>query len=235
MAARSQYSKLKQSPRDWRVLRFIRRTPVPEKLVGETEDGDTVNVAVAAEGSHRFADATAAIRNCVQIQAFDGRGNVLRSVELDPEDPELKAADELELARKGTPGAPGSVSLISIDVPKLVDNIAGNMQRVAESAASQQATAFREGFQAMVSVVNLCLSLLVRTEERLQLEQEKERDDEGATPSREQLAMLALQQAMNGAPKPTNGAATMDPAMLAQLGALFQHLQNGASSGDAGQ
>lgn len=211
------WERLARSPRGLRILRFLKRKPQPAKLVGETEDGEEVTCAVNRTGPAQWTDAVTVLRECMKIQALDKEGAVLRVLTLDPHDPELQAEAETEQAtRNAARGVHGSVPVISIDVPKLVDNIAKNLRETAISSAGQQAAAFKEGFAAMTSVVNLCLSLLVRVEERLEeataRTQQPETDEDG---QRSMLVQAALQKALGA-----NGHApgiTIDPAVISQL------------------
>ncbi len=217
------------SARGWRILRFLKRKPLPAKLVGESHDGDDVTVALTGDSSSAFSDAVTALDNCWTIRALDKDGNTIRKLEMDPQDPEL-AAD--------APDQPSSMAarsntIISIDVPKLVDNIARNMREVAAAAASQQSKAFSEGFQAMTSVVNLCLQMLVRVERRLEVAEERTELAAPADGNRNQLVMLALQKALGGetTTQPqagSNGGIHITPAMINSL--LEQFMASGATS-----
>jgi hypothetical protein len=210
--------------REYRLLRWIRRRPLPAKLLGETLSGEEVKVVVTGESKAAFADAVTSLDECWRILALDKDGNQIRKFELDRTERE----EEEEAAPR-----PGQI--ISIDVPKLVDNIARNMREVAITSANQQATAFKEGFAAMTQVVNLCLSLLVRVDQRL------EQAEVGTTTApgddRHSLAMLAIQKALGGnttapPPAPTNGGATgfqLSPDMIQALVAQFS---GNAQSGD---
>src|SRR6185369_15797114 len=107
---------------------------MPARLVGETVDGDEIKAAVSAAGPSQWADVVGVLRSCVKVQALDKDDQVLRQLELDPDDPELLAETETEaavrsIARHGGGGA--SIPIISVDIPKLVDNIARNMREVA--------------------------------------------------------------------------------------------------------
>lgn len=181
--------------REYRLLRWIRRAPLPAKLVGETLTGEEVRVAVTGDSKAAFADAVTSLDECWRIVALDKDGNQIRKFEVDRNEREREAEEDESRQRPG--------QLISIDVPKLVDNIARNMREVATTSANQQALAFKEGFGAMTQVVNLCLTLLVRVDQRLE---EAELTKGNTTPSdeRSQLAMMALQKALGGsAPQPT--------------------------------
>jgi hypothetical protein len=199
---------------------------------GETLDGDDVLVAITGSGPSQWADAISALSDCWTLTALDKDGNTLRVLELDPKDPEF--ANELADRDDFTPSR--SSTTIAVDVPKLVDNIARNMREVSASAATQQANAFREGFAAMTSVVNLCLQMLVRVEQRLQQAEDRSIDHHGPDDGRQQLAMMALQRALGGsAPTqpaaPSNGGGIqITPAMIGSL--LEQFMTHGASEGD---
>lgn len=194
---------------------------MPFRFVGETLAGEEIKVAVTGESPAALTDAVTALDDCWTVRAFDKDGNLIRKLELDPHDPEL-ATDLEDQEQKPRPGA-----IISIDVPKLVDNIARNMREVAASSASQQANAFKEGFAAMTSVVNLCLEMLLRVDRRL--EQAEDRVVEPpAHDDRQSLAMMALQRALGGAPAGqtpppgSNGGGHISPeiiqSLLSQLG-----------------
>ena len=222
------------SARGWRILRFLKRKPLPAKLVGESLDGDEVTVAITGDNGAALSDAVSALDECWSIKALDKDGNTLRKLELDPQDPELAA----EAPDQALSSAQRSNTIISIDVPKLVDNIARNMREVSAAAASQQSKAFSEGFQAMTSVVNLCLQMLVRVEQRLANAEELASNNlPKADDNRSQLAMLAFQKALGGgAPTPpqaagSNGGIHITPQMIGSLLEQFMS-SGGASEGD---
>lgn len=224
---RSTIPDIRTSPRNVRLLRWLKRKPLPARLVGETVDGDEVKAAVSNTGPAMWTDLVGVLRSCVKVQALDKDDQVLRQLDLDPDDPELLAETETEAAvRSMARGNAASVPIISVDIPRLVDNIARNMREVASESARQQSGAFKEGFQAMVSVVNVCLGLLVRVENRLaEVEDAAQHDDEPSGPqTREQLAAMALQRAMGGA-APTNGGGKFDPSELLKLVASLQQQQ----------
>jgi len=235
---RSTMTDIRTSPRNVRLLRWLKRKPMPHRLVGETVDGDEVKAAVSATGPAQWADVVGVLRACVKIQALDKDDQVLRQLDLDPDDPELRAETETEAALSGVARGAASVPIISVDIPRLVDNIARNMREVASESARQQSGAFKEGFSAMVSVVNVCLGLLVRVEQRLaevedQAAAASEENEAGGPQTREQLAQMALQRALGGnGAAPTNGGGTFNPADLLKLvQSLQQQQQNGG--GDA--
>lgn len=234
-AGRNEWAKLKESPRAHRLFRWLRRKPFPHHLIGELDDGDEIKVVIGSNGRQRtWTDACKALLDCVHVQAFDAENNTLRVYEIDPDDPEHAAELEVERARKAGGGAvAGSVPLISVDVPKLVDNIASNLRDVARESAAAQAKAFGDGFAAMTSVVNLCLQLLVRVEQRLADAEDAataardthgETATDGAPDPRNLLAAAALQKVMgqhgaNGA----NGL-PLDPNTIAALMRNFTNI-----------
>jgi hypothetical protein len=191
--------------RGWRILRFLRRKPTPAKVLGENLDGDEVRVAVTGDTAAALADAVTALSDCWTIKAVDKDGALIRKLEMDPRDPELAG----ENPEDDKPARAGSI--ISVDVPKLVDNIARNMREVASSSASQQANAFKEGFAAMTSVVNLCLEMLMRVDQRLEhaeIQAAVNTTGEEQQSTNQQLAMMAIQKALGapGQPSPSNGS-----------------------------
>lgn len=201
--SRGSFGDIRTSPRNQRLLKWLRRKPVPHHIVGETADGEERRAVVSLTGPTVWTDVLSVVRECVHLEAQDKDGNTLRALELEADDPELQAENELEAATRAAKH--GSVPLISVDVPKLVDSIARNMREVAQESAKQQAGAFRDGFSAMTNVVNLCLNLLTRLDERLENQQQVVVEAPPPTPAdpRQQMAMLALQKAMgggNGAP-----------------------------------
>jgi hypothetical protein len=229
---------IRTSPRNLRLLRWLKRKPMPARLVGETVDGDEVKAAVSATGPAQWADVVGVLRACVKVQALDKDDQVLRVLELDPDDPELLAETETEAAVRGMArGGAASVPIISVDIPRLVDNIARNMREVASESARQQSGAFKEGFQAMVSVVNVCLGLLVRVENRLaEVEDAAQQDEpEGGTPSRDQLAQMALQRALGGNGAPTNGGTPFNTADVMKFVQSLQQNQQPSGGGDANE
>lgn len=217
------------SPRNQRLLKWLRRKPLPHSVVGECEDGEERRAIVNATGPATWSDVLSVVRACVHLEAKDADGNTLRAIDLDPDDPELRAESELERAEQIAARAivPGSVPIISLDIPRLIDNLSRNMREVAGEAARNQSSAHKEGFNAMVSVVNLCLSLLVRLEQRMaayderaELERENQQPPQ-QVPQREQLAMMALQRAIGGAP--SNGAGGgLDLGALMRMAQQFQ-------------
>lgn len=230
---RSTITDIRTSPRNVRLLRWLKRKPMPARLVGETVDGDEVKAAVSATGPAQWTDLVGVLRSCVKVQALDKDDQVLRQLDLDPDDPELLAETETEAAvRSMARGGSASVPIISVDIPRLVDNIARNMREVASESARQQSGAFKEGFQAMVSVVNVCLGLLVRVENRLaEVEDAQQQEDEPSGPqTREQLASMALQRAMGGG-GPTNGGGKFDPTELLKLVQSLQQQQTQPNGG----
>jgi hypothetical protein len=231
---RSTMTDIRVSPRNRRLLHWLKRKPMPARIVGETLDGDEVKAAVSQTGPAQWADLVGVLRACIKVQALDKDDQVLRVLELDPDDPELRAETETEAAVSAIARGGAAVPIISVDIPRLVDNIARNMREVASESARQQSGAFKEGFQAMVSVVNVCLGLLVRVENRLaEVEDaQQQHDDEPTGPqTREQLASMALQRAMGGG-GPTNGGGKFDPSDLLKLVQSLQQQQpqpNGGS------
>jgi len=204
------------------LLKWLRRKPVPHTVVGETADGEECKAVVSLTGPTIWADVLSVVRACVHLEARDKEGQTLRALDLDLDDPELRAESELEAARSLV--VPGSVPIISVDIPRLVDNLARNMREVAAESAKQQAGAFKDGFQAMTSVVNLCLNLLMRVDERMsELEHGQPPAPVVVEPQdqRQQLAMMALQKAMGGG----NGAAPGGGMNMAQILQLVQQFQ----------
>ena len=231
---RSELGDIRTSPRSVRILRWLRRKPQPARIMGETDDGEEVIAVVAATGPAQWTDVLGVVRPCVKLKAVDAKDNVLRVLELDPDDPELRAESETEQALANvSKGRAGSVPIISVDIPKLVDNLARNMREVAGESARMHAAATKDAFAGMASVVNLCLGLLVRMENRLAAAEDAMADATAAAQGepgdeRTKLAMMALQQlqAKNG----TGGGGGFDLTALLKM--MQQQQQNGGS--DAG-
>jgi len=192
-----------------------------------------VNSKPGNAGAVLWLDAVAALHPCVKITALDKDGAILRVLPLDPNDPELEAEAQREESRaeRHTRGRV-SVPIISVDVPKLVDNIARNMKEASISGATHQANAFKEGFAAMTSVVNLCLTILMRVDARLeQAEASVGTVETPGQPSvRDQMVMMALQKAMGGGPVPAQGI-TIDPNTIAAIVAQFQQSPSSEANG----
>jgi hypothetical protein len=227
MARTRGFGDIRTSPRNQRLLKWLRRKPVPHTVVGETADGEECKAVVSLTGPTIWADVLSVVRACVHLEAKDKEGQTLRALDLDLDDPELRAESELEAASSRP--VPGSVPIISVDIPRLVDNIARNIREASNEAARAQAGAFRDGFSAMTNVVNLCLNLLTRVDDRLAEAEERDRANaqptivETAEPAdpRQQMAMLALQKAMGGG----NGAAPGAGINMAQILQLVQQFQ----------
>jgi hypothetical protein len=227
--ARGTFGDIRTSPRNQRILKWLRRKPVPHTVVGETADGEERKAVVSLTGPTIWTDVLSVVRECVRIEAHNKDGEALRVLELDADDPDLRAENELETVTRSM-AQHGSVPLISVDIPRLVDNLARNMREVASESAKQQAGAFKEGFAAMTSVVNLCVNMLMRVDERL-AEREAEADarmpvvDAPVVDPRQQMAMLALQKAMGGGAPNGNGGGGFNMQAIMQLVQQFQQQQ----------
>jgi hypothetical protein len=227
MARSGGFGDIRQSPRNQRLLKWLRRKPTPHTVVGETADGEECRAVVSLTGPTIWSDVLSVVRKCTHLEARDKEGQTLRALDLDLDDPELRAESELE-AHRSTAQA-GAVPIISVDIPRLVDNIARNIREASNEAARAQAGAFRDGFSAMTNVVNLCLNLLTRVDDRLAAAEDAERERANVQTTaepvdeRKQLAMLALQKAMGGG----NGqpGAGMNMAQILQLVQQFQQNQ----------
>lgn len=187
-------------------------------VVAYGPDGEpiTIKVAPGDKGNHpRWSDAIKPILDgdCNRVEVHSDEGEVIRSLDL----PDVEQR-QFERSSQG-----GTTPLISVDVPRLVDNIAKNMRDVAKEAAAAQATAFQAGFTAMTNVVNLCIGMLNRVDARLeQLEENREPEvievesaPEGA--DRGELARIALLQALGGGGL---GGGGQNGVNLEQLGKL---------------
>jgi hypothetical protein len=205
------------------------------------EDGETRKAIVSATGPTMWSDVLSVVRPCVHLEAQDKDGNTLRALDLDADDPELRAEGEAEAAHRIAAAQPGAVPLISIDIPRLVDNLARNIREASSEAARQQAGAFKEGFSAMTSVVNLCLGLLMRVDQRMaELEDDARTVPTTAEPpampnGREQMAMMALRAALGGAGQAqSNGnGGGLDMASIMRLVQQFQQSQPPEGESDA--
>lgn len=221
---KSELGDIRTSPRTLRILRWLRRKPLPAKVVGETVDGDEVVVTVTGSTPTQLRDVIGAVRDCVELEARDKEDNVLRKLPLHDE-PEAKPKPEV-----------GAAPVLSVDVPRLVDAIARNIREASTEAARQTALAHGAGFTAMTNVVNLALQLLGRLDARLREAEEEARtitttgeEDEGDT--RQALMLQALQQAMGGNGK-ANGAG-FDPTKLAAFIQQVMQQQPGEQHGES--
>jgi hypothetical protein len=247
----TQWAKLRQSPWDWRILRWLRRKPRPVKVVGTTDDGDEITVAIPAKGeagSTPWTDAVRVLHKCSEMKALDADGAVLRELERPDDDPQMQAEAERERSTTtaAAPAQAGQLPLISLDIPKLVDNIASNFERVIKTTKEMQSEASQQGLNAMVSVLNLSLNLLVRMDERLAASEGEAEHLRAAvaaaaanpppseTSQRDQLVQLALQKALggdgNGAPNGHSGLNVQALTALAQSLATAQQHGDGNGS-----
>lgn len=244
-------TKLYDTARGRRIYHWLRRNPPLARIVGVDEGDQEVTVSLernaGLSGQTKWRDAIVALYECVKLRGLNDKGDVVRVLTLDADTDATiaEATDEHEnrvLARHSAKES-GS-TLIAVDVPKLVESIAKNMQEVARSSAEQQANAFKSGFDAMTNVINLCLGMLQRVDQRLEeLEQTQPEADEAdePEPNRNALVEQALQQALanNGAPA---AAAGVNPQQAVQLSALLQQYLGGGArrpqpepNGHAGQ
>jgi len=216
------------------ILRWLRRKPLPAKVVGLTDDEDEVSCVVAGSTTPELHDVVSVVGKCVQLTALDDKGNQLRVLTLDSSDPEIRAEREVAAA-VSSGNAQGSVPIISVDVPKLVDSIARNIREAVSEATRNNSNAHRGGFEAMVSVMNIALNLLVGIEQRY-ANAEQALAERMATPGadpndpdaqKRQMAMLAFQKVMGG--NGGNGAGGMDPTKLM---AFLQQMQQGGGGGE---
>lgn len=223
------------SARTVRVLRWLRRKPLPAKVLGETADDDEVSCAVSGGTTNELHDVCSVVRDCVVLTALDDKGNKLRRLVLDAgTDPELRAEAEVETAVRSSGNAQGSVPIISVDVPKLVDSIARNIREAVSEATRNNSNAHRGGFEAMVSVMNIALNLLVGIEQRYANAEQALAERLNAAPAgddpeaqKRQMAMLAFQKVMGG--NAGNGAGGFDAAKLM---AFMQQMQGQAAEGN---
>jgi len=237
---KSELGDIRTSARSVRTLRWLRRKPLPAKVVGETAEGEECTCVVSGGSTQELHDVISVVGKCDLLKALDEKGNSLRTLTLDPTDPELRAESEAAgLVRAAASAGNGSVPIISVDLPKLVDNIARNIREAAAEAARQNAHAHREGYGAMVSVVNVALNLLAGVETRLNALQEHQQrqqmqgpDPNDPTTQRNSMAMMALQKVMggngNGSSNGGNGSGGFDPMKLMQ----FMQTLKDAPSGD---
>lgn len=226
------------SARTVRVLRWLRRKPLPAKIVGETADDDEVTCAVSGGSTNELHDVCSVVRDCVGLTAFDDKGNRLRRLTLDAgSDPELRAEAEVEAAVRS--GGQNSVPIISVDVPKLVDSIARNIREAVSEATRNNSQAHRGGFDAMVAVMNIALNLLVGIEQRYANAEQALAERLNAAPvgndpndpaaQKHQMAMLAFQKVMGGG---GNGAGGFDASKLMAFMQQMQAQQGGGEGND---
>jgi hypothetical protein len=228
---KSEMGDVRTSARNLRILRWLRRKPELVKVVGDAEDEAEVSCAVAGSSTQELHDVISVVRDCVELRGFDAKGNELRRLKLDANDPELRAEREVAAAVSNS-SSQNSVPIISVDVPKLVDSIARNIREAVSEATRNNSNAHRGGFDAMVQVMNIALNLLVGIEqryanaeqmliERQQQQQAGSGDPNDPDAQKRQMAMLAFQKVMGG-----NGAngAGFDPAKLM---AFMQQMQQG--------
>ncbi len=211
-------AKVRESPRDLRVLRWLKRKPIPAVVSGETNDGEEVRVKILVKAGERpnWADAARALHDCSTLVALDSDGDTVRTLEHDEEnDPELRAESQREEA---PPTAYGS-ALLAIDVPRLVEKISESMANVSRTAAEQQSQAHAEAFKQMGNVLSVAMNLLSRLEAHIaDLESAEPAQPAQESPSegRDQMAMQLLSQL--SAPKGSNGGLSIDlPALLRQI------------------
>lgn len=226
---KSEMGDVRTSARTVRILRWLRRKPVPVKVVGDADDESEVSCAVAGSSTTELHDVISVVRDCSELRALDKDGTELRRLKLPANDPELRAEAEAER----TVAQAGSVPIISVDVPKLVDSIARNIREAVSEATRNNSNAHRGGFEAMVAVMNIALNLLVGIEQRYANAEQALAQRNAGTPEEEtdpkrKLAMAALERAMGGA---SNGSGGMDLGKLMEFMQQAQSAQPGDENG----
>lgn len=243
---KAQFASVRESPKGMRLLKWLRRKPQPVRVIGETDEGEEITCALGTGKAMRpWTDAVRVLIECTKVTALNEAGEVIRVMEFDEEtDGSLVAENERAESRDA--GFKASVPLISIDIPKLVDNIARNIRETAAEASSQQTKAYDAGFKAMVAVVNLALGLLVKLDQRLEVVQEHADANAGAAQqqlpppgdNRDQLVMMALQKALggNGANAEAGagvGGLNISPEHMSALVDLYRQMQSGGGAAHA--
>lgn len=227
-----------------KIVAWLRRVPVPHQIRCEHDAKEDKTIQVIPEqGKPKWTDICEAALAYDHLVGLDKNGNVLRELPLDPDDPDIRKQAVIDTQVKESKAAaalPGREPIISIDVPKLVEAIASNMKDVAKESAAMQANAFKGGFDAMVSVVNLCIGLLNRVDRRLEDVEDAHHElqanqgaiqveGEEAPEDRNQLAIAAMLQHLgankgNGAPKGDE----VDPVLALKLGELLKQYLPGS-------
>lgn len=232
---RAEMGGIRTSPRNRRILAWLRRKPELAKVVGNSDEDDEVSCTVAGPTTQELHDVISVVRECVELRGFDAKGNELRRLKLDPNDSELLV--EREVAAAVATSTQNSVPIISVDVPKLVDSIARNIREAVSEATRNNSNAHRGGFEAMVAVMNIALNLLVGIEARYaqaaELLEQRNAAPTGSDPNdpdaqKRQMAMMAFQKVMGGNGAAGNGAGGFDPTKLM---AFLQQMQQGQSEG----
>lgn len=225
---------LYDTPRGGRIYKWLRRSPPLAKVIGTDDDDQEVTVSLVApgvSGSPKWKDAIGALYDCTKLRGINPAGETVRVLNLDakaePALADASDAHEANIAARREAREVGS-TLIAIDLPKLVDNIARNMKEVSAASAQQQSTAFAAGFKAMTDVIGLCIGMLSRVDARMaELESNQPVDEppeepegEGDSGRNANAAMLlqALQQQQGGG----GGAGPVNASQAAQLAALLQ-------------
>jgi hypothetical protein len=224
------------TPTGRKIYTWIRRTPPLHKVIGTDAADQEITVALDGGSGTKWKDAIGSLYECVKLKGLNSSGDVVRTLSLDPDvDPAFRERQEVYeagTAARRDARDHGS-TLIAIDVPKLVDAIAKSMQEVAKSSAQQQSEAFKSGFEAMTNVVELCIGMLQRVDQRLeQMEEQASSAPElvespAQSDGRGELAGAALMQALGMTP---GGAmpAQVNPQQALQLQQLLQQYLGGA-------
>lgn len=239
--------KVTADPRAKRIISWLRREPIPDYVIGVTDEDEELKVLVKTPtGKVRWTDVTNTVISCLTIKAFEKEGAMLRVLEQDPEDPIHAGAAELSAQRaevRQEMRQPGREPIISVDVPLLVRSIAESMKDVAEAAAGRQADAFATGMNAMTSVVNLALEMLRNNAERLEEREERAAEllttaeeaqleaGKGGPSTRDLLLQAALSRALGGDGAANGQGNGVDPKQVAALTQLFhQFAKNGGAA-----
>lgn len=230
--------KVYDTPKGRKIYSWLRRTPPLAKVVGFDAADQEVTVSLErrgeGQGSPKWKDAIGALYDCERMRGLNAAGEVVRVLDLDPDkDPSLREridTHEAGNAARREARETGS-TLIAVDVPKLVESIAKNMQEVAKTAAEQNSAAFAKGFEAMTDVVQLCIGMLQRVDARVAELEESQPAPEPPAPEPDARAQLALDALMKTLAPGGPGPGAVNMAQAAQLQALLgQFLGGGAPS-----
>ena len=156
----------------------------------------------------------------------------------------IRGMSDVESEVERSASQQGSVPIISVDVPKLVDSIARNIREAVSEATRNNSHAQRAGFDAMVAVMNIALNLLVGIEQRYanaaQLLEQRTALPAGDDPNdpnsqRMKMGMAALQAAMGGGNGSNGGGGGggFDPTKLMEFMTAMKNAQpSGPTGGD---
>jgi hypothetical protein len=201
------------TPRSVKVRTWLRRSPLPVKIRGETPDGEE-RVVKMGSGRNKLRDAEKALAECIKLTAIDEDGEITRDLslheyfEFEPEERPPAATANSKLESRDLRNLLGEI------LPQTIERIAESIVKAASEGAKQNADHWQSAFAALADIVKT----------------------QGEVTHQQQRLLTDLQMRFHGLVTSLPEGTTPDPtdqmAMKVLAGALGQ--QNGHNGGGGG-